>query len=255
MSSESLSGSRSGAASTTIQNAESVKFGGKLCLSFQTIAGFWQAPESDAFLDGALFSKAQIVDCFSTNIELQVWRKTAEHASSLGMEKRIITDFARNARHQLIKERKCLAVRALDFLVCAAINEKHCLCIRCEQHVLAYRKHELWACPAHNLIAHEHLEKSANILQLAQELWDSDQILFSRGMVPRVWLPANDYTDCMEARLWGSKEFGEDADKDLFVASDGSGGSNETLKKLETGRFEGGHFLVLSWGRPTRPVF
>ena len=76
MSSESLSGSRSGAASTTIQNAESVTFGGKLCLSCQTIAvGFWQAPQSDAFLDGALFSKAQIVDCFSRNIELQVWRK------------------------------------------------------------------------------------------------------------------------------------------------------------------------------------
>ena len=74
-------------------------------------------------------------------------------------------------------------------------------------------------------------------------------------MVPRDWLPANDYTDCMEARLWESKEFGEDSDKDLFVASDGSGGSNETLKILETGRFDGGHFLVVSWGRPTRPVF
>ena len=35
----------------------------------------------------------------------------------------------------------------------------------------------------------------------------------------------------------GSKEFGEDADKDFFVASDGSGGSNEALKKHETGRF------------------
>ena len=79
------------------------------------------------------------------------------------MEKRIITDFARNARHQLIKERKCLAVRALDFLVCAAVNENHCLCIRCEQHVLATRKHELWECPGHNLIAHEHLEKSAHV--------------------------------------------------------------------------------------------
>ena len=108
-------------------------------------------------LDGALFNKAQIIDSFSSDMEMQTWKAAARHSSSSGLEKGIITDFAKKARSQLIKEGNFTAARALDFLVCGAINEPHLpadgsipnqfLCVRCDQKVLATRKHELWECP------------------------------------------------------------------------------------------------------------
>ena len=70
-------------------------------------------------------------------------------------------------RSQLIKEGNFMAARALDFLVCGAINEPRLLadgpvsnhfffCVRCDQRALATRKHELWDCPGNRLINHTH---------------------------------------------------------------------------------------------------
>ena len=84
--------------------------------------GFWQAPEASAALDGALLNKAQIIDSFSKDMEMQTWKRAAGHSLSTGMEKGIVTDFAKKARSQLIKEGNFMAARALDFLVCGAIN-------------------------------------------------------------------------------------------------------------------------------------
>ena len=56
---------------------------------------------------------------------MQTWKKAAGHSLSAGMEKGIITDVAKNAGSQLIREKNFMAVRSLDFLVCGAINEPH----------------------------------------------------------------------------------------------------------------------------------
>ena len=82
--------------------------------------------------------------------------------------------------------------------------------------------------PVNNLIAHEQIEKSVHLVQLTHDLGESDQILFSRGLMPRDWLPADEHTGCMEARIWESNKFGEFCDQNMCVASDGSGGSKET---------------------------
>ena len=76
--------------------------------------GFWQAPAS-ATLDRTLFNKAQIIESFSKDMEMQMWEKAAGHPLSTGMEKGITTDFAKKARSQLIKEGTFIAARALDF--------------------------------------------------------------------------------------------------------------------------------------------
>ena len=117
--------------------------------------------------------------------------------SSSGLEKGIITDFAKKARSQLIKEGSFTAARALDFFVCGTINEPHLpaegsipnqfLCVRCDQKVLATRKHELWECPGNTLINHTHMMESEYLTSLAQEFWDTDQVLFARGLLPRDW--------------------------------------------------------------------
>ena len=128
--------------------------------------GFWQTPDASATLDGALFNKAQIIDCFSKDMDMQTWKRAAGQSLSSGMEKGINTDFAKKARSQLIKEGNFMAARALDFLVCGAINEprlladgpvsNHFFCVRCDQRALATRKHELWDCPGNRLINHTH---------------------------------------------------------------------------------------------------
>ena len=87
--------------------------------------GFWQSPDGSAPVDGAWFNKAQIIDSFSCDMEMQTWKAAARHSSSSGLEQGIITDFAKEARSQLIKEGSFTAARALDFLVCGAIDEPH----------------------------------------------------------------------------------------------------------------------------------
>ena len=95
---------------------------------------------------------------------MQMWEKAARHPMSTGMEKGIITDVTKKARSQLIKEGNFMPARALDFLVCGAINELRLLadgsipnqffCFRCDQRTWATRKHELWECPGNSLINH-----------------------------------------------------------------------------------------------------
>ena len=72
-----------------------------------------------------------------------------------------------------------MAARAVDFLVCGAINEPHLpadgsipiqfFCVRCDQRVLATRKHELWECLGNTLINHTHMKDSEHLTSLAQE--------------------------------------------------------------------------------------
>ena len=115
--------------------------------------GFWQTPDASATLVGALFNKAQIIDSFSRDMEMQTWKRAAGHSLSSGMEKGINTDFAKKARSRLIKEGNFTAARALDFLVCGAINERRLLAdgslpnSRCDPRALATGMHELWECP------------------------------------------------------------------------------------------------------------
>ena len=71
--------------------------------------GVWQAPDASATLDGALFNKAQIIVSFSKDMEMQTWERAAGHSLSSGMERGIITDFAKKARSQLIKEGNFIA--------------------------------------------------------------------------------------------------------------------------------------------------
>ena len=90
-----------------------------------------------------------------------------------------------------------MTARALDFLVYGAINEPHLLedgffpnqffCVRCDQRTLATRKHELWDCPGNRLINHTHMKESNHLVTLAQEFWDTDQVLLDRGLLPCDW--------------------------------------------------------------------
>ena len=76
--------------------------------------GFWQTPDASDTLEVALFNKAQIIDSFSRDVEMQTWKRAAGHSLSAGMEKGINTDFAKKARSQLIKEGNFMAARVLD---------------------------------------------------------------------------------------------------------------------------------------------
>ena len=198
---------------------------------------FWQSPDGSATLDGALFNKAQIIDSFSSDMEMQTWKTAARHSSSSGLEKGIISDFTKKARSQLIKEGSFTAARALDFLVFGAINGPHLpadgslpnqfLCVRCDQKVLATRKHELWECPGNTLINHTHMKESEYLTSLAKEFWDTDQVLFARGLLPRDWLLVSD-----EVKMWKSVDFSTCASNHVLFASDGSGRSRKTPQTL-----------------------
>ena len=88
---------------------------------------FWQSPDGSATLDGALINKAQIVDSFFSDMEMQTWKAAVRHSSSSGLERGIITDFAKKARSQLIKEGNFTAARALDFLFVEQFMNLTCL--------------------------------------------------------------------------------------------------------------------------------
>ena len=96
----------------------------------QITPGFWQTPDASATLDGALFNKAQIIDSFSRDMEMQTWKRVAGHSLGAGMEKGIITNFAQKSKSQLIKEGSFMVARALDVLVFGAIDELHLLADR-----------------------------------------------------------------------------------------------------------------------------
>ena len=176
---------------------------------------------------------------------MQTWKRAAGHFISAGMVKGVVTDFAKWAISQLIREKNFMAARALDFLVCGAIDEPHLpadgsipnpfFCVRCDQRTLATRKQELWECPGNSLINHTPMKESDHLVTLALEFWDIDQVLFARGWLPRDWLPANELTECTEARMWDSCGFNECTNNNLLVASDGSGGSRDAPKNLRHG--------------------
>ena len=52
------------------------------------------------------------------------------------------------------------------------------------------------------------------------------------GLLPRYWLPANEFAECTEARMWESSGYIECANNNLLVASDQTGGSRDTPKTL-----------------------
>ena len=214
--------------------------------------GFWQSPDGSATLDGALFNMAQIIDSFSSDMEMQTWKAAARLSSSSGLERGIITDFAKNGRSQLIKEGSFTAARALDFLVCGAINEPHLpadgsipnqfLCVRCDQKVLATRKHELWECLGNTLFNHTHMKESEYLTSLAQEFWDTDQVLFARGLLPRDWLPVNELAECNEAKMWESVDLSTCANKQCVIRLGRIRRKSEDSPNTETGRIWSGHF-------------
>ena len=144
------------------------------------------------------------------------------------------------------KEGSFMAARALDFLVCGAINEPHLpadgsipnqfLCVRCDQKVPATRKHELWECPGNTLINHTHMKESEYLTSLAQEFWDTDQFLFACGLL------ASEIAECNEVKMWESVDFSACASNHVLFASDGSGRSQKTPQTLRQRRIWSGHF-------------
>ena len=136
--------------------------------------------------------------------------------------------FRKESQISVDQRRKFMAARALDFLVCVAINERHLpadgsipnhsLCVRCDQKALATRKHELWECPGNTLISHMRMKESEYPTSLA--FWDTDQVLFAHGLLPRDCLLASEFAECNEAC----------AKNHVLFASDGSGGSREIPK-------------------------
>ena len=104
------------------------------------------------------------------------------------MEKGIITDSAKEARNQLIKEENYTAVRALNFLVCGTIDEPHL--------------------PADGSIPEQFLcVRYDHLVKLAREFCNTDRVLLSRGLMPRDWLLVNELADCAETRMWESHGF------------------------------------------------
>ena len=141
-----------------------------------------------------------------------------------------------------------MAARALDFLVCGATNEPHLpadgsipsqfFCVRCDQKALATRKHELWECTGNTLINHTHMKESEYFTSLAQEFWDTDQVLFARGLLPRDWLPASELAEFNKVKMWDSVDFNACAKKHVLFASDESGRSrkiHQTLRQVAFG--------------------
>ena len=76
------------------------------------------------------------------------------------------------------------------------------------------------------------MKESDHLVTLAQKFWDTDQVLFARGLYPCDWFPASELAECSEVRMWESSGFKECASDNVLVASDGSGGSRETPKSV-----------------------
>ena len=115
-------------------------------------------------------------------------------------------------------------------------------CVRGDQRVLATRKHESWECPGNTLINHTHMKDSESVTSLAQEFWDTDQVLFARGVLPFDWLLASELAECNEVKMWESVDVYACAKNHVLFASDGSGRSRKIPLNTETGRIWSGHF-------------
>ena len=51
------------------------------------------------------------------------------------------------------------------------------------------------------------MKESDLLVTLAQVFWDTDQVLFARGLVPCDWLSASELAECSEVRMWESRRF------------------------------------------------
>ena len=67
---------------------------------------------------------------------------------------------------------------------------------------MATRKHGLWECPGNSLINRTHVKESDHSVTWVQRFWDTDQVLFAHGLLPRDWLLANELAECTEAKMW-----------------------------------------------------
>ena len=71
------------------------------------------------------------------------------------------------------------------------------------------------------------MKESEYLMSMAQEFWDTDQVLFARGLLPRDWLPVSEPAECNEVKMWESVDFSACAKNHVSFASDGSGGSRK----------------------------
>ena len=76
------------------------------------------------------------------------------------------------------------------------------------------------------------MKESEYLTSLAHEFWDTDQVLFARGLLPRDWLPVSELEECNEVKMWESVDFSACASNHVLFASDGSGRSRKTLQTL-----------------------
>ena len=85
--------------------------------------------------------------------------------------------------------------------------------------------------------------RSDHLVKLAREFWDTDRVLFARGLMPRDWLLVSELADCAGTRMWESHMVSVKNASNVLVASDGSGGSRDHSHVPETGRILSGHLL------------
>ena len=45
------------------------------------------------------------------------------------------------------------------------------------------------------------MKESDYLTSLAQEFWDTDQVLFARGLLPRDWLLVSELAECNEVKM------------------------------------------------------
>ena len=57
------------------------------------------------------------------------------------------------------------------------------------------------------------------LTSLAQEFWDTDQVLFAHGLFD--WLPASGPSECNEVKMWENVDFSGYAKNHVLFASDG----------------------------------
>ena len=72
------------------------------------------------------------------------------------------------------------------------------------------------------------MKESEYLISMAQEFWDTDQVLFARGLLPRDWLLVSEPA----VKMWESVDFSACAKNHVLFASDGSGRSRKTPQTL-----------------------
>ena len=182
----------------------------------------------------------------SSTVSPRIW-KCRRGKERLGLRsvqawrKGIITDFAKKAKSQLIKEGNFMAARALDFLVCGAINEP-CLpvdgsvpnpffCVRCDQRAFGHQEARIVGIVLGNrLINHTHIKESELLVT-----WSGNSGTRIKFCLPVAFCRVTGYLRANSQNIRRSM---------FLVASDGSGGSRENSQISETGRIWSGHLLV-----------